>query len=172
MDRLLVLSDVAVIPTPTLEQRAAQLRYTTDLARTLGCACPRVALLHCTEKVSEAFPVTLDYVALRRRAAAGEWGEVLVDGPLDLLCALSPAGLADKGLCSALEGRADVLLVPDIEAGNVLYKALGLLVPGARFASGLCGTSHPVVLTSRGDSVDVKIDSLALAALRVLAAEA
>ncbi len=172
VDRLLVLSDVAVIPTPTLEQRAAQLRYTTDLARTLGCACPRVALLHCTEKVSEAFPVTLDYVALRRRAAAGEWGEVLVDGPLDLLCALSPAGLADKGLSSALEGRADVLLVPDIEAGNVLYKALGLLVPGARFASGLCGTSHPVVLTSRGDSVDVKIDSLALAALRVLAAEA
>lgn len=123
IDRLLVLSDVAVIPTPTLEQRAAQLRYTTDLARTLGCACPRVALLHCTEKVSEAFPVTLDYVALRRRAAAGEWGEVLVDGPLDLLCALSPAGLADKGLSSALEGRADVLLVPDIEAGNEIGRA-------------------------------------------------
>ena len=94
---------------------------------------------------------------------------MLVDGPLDLLCALSPEGLADKGLESPLEGRADVLIVPDIEAGNVLYKTLGLLVPGARFASMLCGTTHPVVLTSRGDSVDVKIDSLALAALRVLA---
>ena len=155
-DRLVVLSDVAVIPYPAL-------------SRTLGTACPRVALLHCTEKVSEAFPVTLDYVELCRRAAAGEWGEVLVDGPLDLLCALSPEGLADKGLESPLEGRADVLIVPDIEAGNVLYKTLGLLVPGARFASMLCGTTHPVVLTSRGDSVDVKIDSLALAALRVLA---
>lgn len=168
-DRLVVLSDVAVIPYPTLEQRAAQLDYTIALSRTLGTACPRVALLHCTEKVSEAFPVTLDYVELCRRAAAGEWGEVLVDGPLDLLCALSPEGLADKGLESPLEGRADVLIVPDIEAGNVLYKTLGLLVPGARFASMLCGTTHPVVLTSRGDSVDVKIDSLALAALRVLA---
>jgi len=168
-DRLVVLSDVAVIPYPTLEQRAAQLDYTVALSRTLGTACPRVALLHCTEKVSEAFPVTLDYVELCRRAAAGEWGEVLVDGPLDLLCALSPEGLADKGLESPLEGRADVLIVPDIEAGNVLYKTLGLLVPGARFASMLCGTTHPVVLTSRGDSVDVKIDSLALAALRVLA---
>lgn len=128
-DRLIVLSDVAVIPYPTLEQRAAQLDYTIALSRTLGTACPRVALLHCTEKVSEAFPVTLDYVALSRRAAAGEWGEVLVHGPLDLLCALSPEGLADKGLESPLEGRADVLLVPDIEAGNVLYKTLGLLVP-------------------------------------------
>ena len=74
-DRLVVLSDVAVIPYPTLEQRAAQLDYTVALSRTLGTACPRVALLHCTEKVSEAFPVTLDYVELCRRAAAGEWAK-------------------------------------------------------------------------------------------------
>lgn len=168
LDRLIVVSDVAVMPFPTFEQRVAQVHHTLAVARRLGCACPRVALLHCTEKVSESFPVTLDYVEILRRAEAGEFGAALIDGPLDLLCALSPRGLEDKGLTSRLEGRADVLIVPDIEAGNVFYKTLGLLVPGAEFASMLCGTTRPVVLTSRGDTTAVKVNSLALAALQVL----
>ena len=96
----------------------------------------------------------------------GEWGNVLVDGPLDLLCALSPQGLADKQLNSSLEGKADVLLFPDIETGNAVYKTLSFLVPGTDAASMLVGTTHPVVLTSRGDSITTKINSLALAALQ------
>lgn len=167
VERLLLVSDVAVIPQPTLEQRAAQLRYTTTMARRLGIEMPRVAMLHCTEKVSEKFPLTLDYVRLKERAVAGEFGSVLLDGPLDLACALSPAALADKRIESSLEGRADILLMPDIQAGNVLYKALHFFVPDGLSASLLCGTTHPVVLTSRGDSTATKINSLALAALQV-----
>lgn len=167
VDRLLLVSDVAVIPSPTLEQRAAQLRYTTAMARSLGIETPRVAMLHCTEKVSEKFPLTLDYVALKERAAAGEFGDVVVDGPLDLACALSPEALADKRLKSPLGGRADVLLMPDIQAGNVLYKALHFFLPEGGSASLLCGTTRPVVLTSRGDSTTTKINSLALAAIHV-----
>lgn len=167
VDRLLLVSDVAVIPQPTLEQRAAQLRYTTTMARCIGIETPRAAMLHCTEKVSEKFPLTLDYVTLKERVAAGEFGSVLLDGPLDLACALSPAALADKRIESSLEGQADILLMPDIQAGNVLYKALHFFLPDMLSASLLCGTTYPVVLTSRGDSTATKINSLALAALQV-----
>lgn len=167
LSRLVLLTDVAVIPNPTLAQRAAQIRYASNLARHLGIDRPRVALLHCTEKVSAAFPVTTDYVELCQQASAGKFGRILVDGPLDLLCALSPEGLADKHLESALDGRADILIFPDIEAGNAVYKALGLLVPNAETAALLCGTTRPVVLTSRGDSISTKINSIALAALSV-----
>lgn len=170
LSRLLIVSDVSVIPYPTLEQRAAQLRYTTAIARSLGIAEPRVALLHCTEKISEKFPVTADYVVLRERAAAGEWGAVRVDGPFDLLCAVLPEALAQKGLHSSLEGRADILLMPDIQAGNVLYKSLHYFAEGSTSASLLCGTIRPVVLTSRGDDIATKINSLALAALQVRSA--
>lgn len=167
VDRLLLVSDVAVIPQPTLEQRAAQLRYTTTMARRLGIETPRAAMLHCTEKVSEKFPLTLDYVTLKERVAAGEFGSMLLDGPLDLACALSPAALADKRIESSLEGQADILLMPDIQAGNILYKAVHFFLPDGLSASLLCGTTHPVVLTSRGDSTATKINSLALAALQV-----
>lgn len=172
LERIVLLSDVAVIPAPTPEQRRAQLCYTAEIARQLGIGIPRVALLHFTEKVSEKFPVTLDYVALREEVeqhqagmAYQPWGDILIDGPLDFLCALSQEGLADKHLTSVLEGKADILLFPDMEAGNAVYKTLGFLVPGAEAASMLVGTSHPVVLTSRGDTIRTKINSLALAAL-------
>ena len=165
-DRLLLLSDVAVIPAPTLEQRAAQLRYTTTVARSLGIEVPRVALLHCTEKVSEKFPLTLDYVTLKARAAQGEFGPILLDGPMDLLCAILPTALTNKGLQSCLDGKADILLMPDIQAGNILYKALQYFPQSSTSASMLCGTSAPVVLTSRGDTIETKVNSLALAALQ------
>lgn len=165
LDRLLFISDVSVIPTPTLDQRVAQLRYTTAAARAMGIAEPRVALLHFCEKVSDRFPLTLDYVALKERAAAGEFGPVRVDGPLDLTCAISPEHLAAKRLESSLEGRADILLMPDIQAGNIFYKVLPFFSTAATSASLLCGTTKPVVLTSRGDSIATKVNSLALVAL-------
>lgn len=169
LERIVLMSDVAVIPTPSPVQRRAQLLYASGLAQQLGIQQPRVALLHFCEKVSEKFPLTFDYAYLKDEVTTGEWGNVLVDGPIDLLCALSPQGLADKQLDSSLEGKADVLLFPDIETGNAVYKTLSFLVPGAEAASILVGTTHPVVLTSRGDSITTKINSLALAALQTFA---
>lgn len=162
LKRLVLITDAAVIPNPTLEQRAAQIKYATQMCHCFGIQQPRMSMLHCTEKVSEKFPITLDYVALKERAEAGEWGDILLDGPLDLLCSLSPEGLADKHLESKLEGRADVLLFPDIETGNAVYKSLGLFA-NALIAGMLCGTQCPVVLTSRGDSIEAKVCSLAAA---------
>lgn len=162
--KLLLLSDVAVIPQPTLEQRRAQVGYLADVCRRLGTERPRIALLHCTEKVSEKFPLTSDYRILCREALDGRWGDMEMEGPMDLTSAIRPQAAAVKQLSHALGGEADALLMPDIEAGNVLYKALPLWC-GARVAGMVMGAACPVVLTSRADTAQAKFDSLALAAL-------
>lgn len=160
--KLLFMSDAAVIPYPTHEQRAAQVAYMVDMLHKMGIAEPRIALIHCAETVSDKFPHTLGYAELCQRAAAGEWGKCIVDGPLDLRTSLDPVALRIKGIASPLEGDADALIVPDIEVGNALYKSLPLFAH-ARLAGTLCGTTAPVVLPSRGDDVEAKYNSLALA---------
>lgn len=163
--RLVAFTDAAVIPYPTPQQRRAQVAACVKVLRALGEEAPRIALLHCSEHVSEKFPHTVDYAAIAAEAAAGAWGEgVTADGPLDLRCALDAEALRTKGIPSPLAGRADALIFPDIEAGNVFYKTATYLL-GCRAAGVLCGTTAPVVLPSRGDSGRTKMDSLALAAL-------
>lgn len=162
--KLLFLSDAAVIPYPTHEQRAAQVGYMADLLHKMGIEEPRISLVHCAETVSEKFPHTLGYAELCGRAREGEWGKCIVDGPLDLRTSCDPVALRVKGIRSPLEGKADALIVPDIEVGNAVYKALPLFAH-ARLAGTLCGTTAPVVLPSRGDDEDAKYNSLALATL-------
>ena len=160
--KLLVFSDAAVIPYPTLEQFDAIVRHTVRVARMVGAAVPRVAFLHCTEKVSEKFPQTVCYEELKRRALRGDFGEVVADGPMDVKTALD-AGSGDiKGIRSPVGGRADVLVFPDIEAGNTFYKTETLFA-SALTAGVLCGTTAPVVVASRADSGESKFNSLALA---------
>ncbi len=161
-DKLLFFSDPAVIPYPTQQQREAQVAYMARLAHACGIEEPRIALLHCAETVSGKFPHTLGYGDICARAARGEWGRVRVDGPLDLRTACDPVALRVKGITSDLEGRADGLVFPDIEAANVIYKALPIFA-GARVAGALQGTDAPVVLSSRGDDAEAKFNSLALA---------
>lgn len=162
--KLLFFSDAAVIPYPTHEQRAAQIGYMAGLLHRFGIPKPRIALIHCAETVSDKFPHTLGYAELCQRAAQGEWGKLLVDGPLDLRTACDPEGLRLKGISSPLEGDADGLIVPDVEAGNVLYKSLTCFAH-AQVAGTLCGTTAPVVLPSRGDDKDAKYHSLAMAVI-------
>ena len=95
-------------------------------------------------------------------AAEGDFGPCVVDGPLDLLTSLSPEALAAKRLTSPIGGEADILILPDIEAGNIYYKALSLLA-NARTAGILCGTMAPVVVPSRGDSTETKFNSILFA---------
>lgn len=164
-DKLLFCTDVAVIPRPTKEQREEQLRYVLEACRDMGVEEPRVALINCSEKVSEKhFPHTVDYRELVARAGAGEFGRCIVDGPLDLKTSLSAAALKKKHLESPIEGRADALIFPDIQSGNVFYKAITLFCE-ADTAAVLKGPQVPVVLTSRGDSAASKFYSLALACL-------
>lgn len=164
--KLLFFTDAAVIPYPTHEQRTAQVAYTARLLHAFGIEEPRIALVHCAETVDEKFPHTLGYAELRERAAAGEWGRLIVDGPLDLRTSCDPLGLQLKGISSPLEGEADALILPDIEVGNVLYKVLPLFA-GAKVAGTLQGTDAPVVLSSRGDDLEAKYHSLALAVMAV-----
>lgn len=164
-DKLLFCTDVAVIPCPTKEQREQQLVYILSLCRSMGIREPGVALINCSEKVSEKhFPHTIDYLELKERAAKGDFGRCIIDGPLDLKTALSAKALKKKGLSSPLRGHADALIFPDIQAGNVFYKSITLFCH-ARTAAILAGPDVPVVLTSRADDLDSKFYSLALACI-------
>lgn len=160
--RLLFVSDVAVIPRPTLAQRMAILGHGAAVCRAFGTGVPRMALVHYSEQVSERVPLTLDYREIVRRAGQGELGDVVVDGPLDLRSALDEAFCRVKGLRSPVGGKADFLLMPDLEAGNLFYKMLPFLC-GARVAGMLAGARCPVVLGSRGDSAGDKFLGMAFA---------
>ena len=164
-DKLLFMTDVAVIPYPTAEQREQQLQYLLTLCRKMGVEVPRVALINCSEKVNaKHFPCTVEYRSLVEKAQTGIFGPCIVDGPLDLKTSLSPQALHKKGLQSPLEGQSDGLIFSDIQAGNVFYKTITLFCQ-AQTAAILQGPEVPVVLTSRADSPDNKFYSLALACL-------
>ena len=164
-DKLLFMSDVAVIPQPTEEQRKQQLKYLLRLCRSFGIKEPGVALVNCSEKVDEKhFPHTVEYKRLIDEVAKGKYGDCIVDGPLDLKTSLSGKALRKKGLHSPLRGHADALIFPDIQSGNVFYKTITLFCR-ATTAAVLAGPDVPVVLTSRADDADSKFYSLALACI-------
>jgi len=142
-----------------------QVKYAARVCHAFGIKQPRISLIHCTEKVNEKyFPFTQGYQDIKRMAAEGAFGDCLVDGPLDLKTSLSPESMRIKGIQSPIEGAADVLIFPDIEAGNVFYKAITLFC-GVETAGCLQGAMTPVVLPSRSDSKMSKFYSLALAAI-------
>lgn len=163
-NKLLVFSDAAVIPRPTDVQFEAILGYVIGVCRNLGVQRPSVALIHCTEKVSEKFPHTLCYESLKRKVADGEFGPVDIGGPMDVKTACDYDSGAIKGIDSPVVGKADALIFPNIESGNVFYKTITLFA-GAQTAGLLCGTTSPIVVASRADSGESKFYSLALACL-------
>ena len=161
-NKLLFFSDAAVIPRPKLEQFDAMIRYNVAVCRQMGIETPRVALIHCTEKVNEKFPHTLDYVALKERAEAGAYGDMYLDGPMDAKTACDAHSGEVKGISSPVVGHADMLIFPNIESGNTFYKTLSLF-GDANMAGMLQGTTAPVVVPSRADSGNSKFYSLAFA---------
>ncbi len=162
--KLLFFSDVAVIPSPTLEQRKAQVSYVANLCRSFGIEKPRLALIHCTEKTSPKFPVTLDYQEIIAMASEGKFGDATVDGPMDVKVACDAESGAIKGIKSAIDGDADALIFPEIESGNAFYKTISCFCHSLN-AGMLVGASAPVVLPSRSDSTRSKLCSLAMACL-------
>jgi phosphate butyryltransferase len=163
--KLLFFTDPAVIPYPTQEQREAQVDYIARFCRSFGIAEPKISLIHCTEKVDERhFPYTAGYQHLKDLAAQGRFGSCILDGPLDLKTSCSPRSMRVKHIPSPIAGDADALVFPDIEAGNLFYKAITLFCQ-ARTAGVLQGTLVPVVLPSRADTPDNKYLSLCTACL-------
>ena len=162
--RLLFFSDAAVIPFPTLEQRKAMVGYMAGVCRKFGIAVPRIALVHCSEKISEMFPVTIDYIKIKEMAASGMFGDAVVDGPMDVKTAFESEAADIKGIDSPIGGLADALIFPDIEAGNAFYKTITHFCH-AENAGMILGTPVPVVLPSRSDDADSKYYSMAAACL-------
>lgn len=163
-NKFLVFSDAAVIPRPTEEQFFAILGYVVEVCRNLHIECPHVALIHCTEKVSEKFPHTLSYETLKKMAKDGVFGTVEVDGPMDVKTACDADSGQIKGISSPVVGNADALIFPNIESGNVFYKTITLFA-NAETAGMLYGTTAPIVVASRADSGESKFYSLVLACL-------
>ncbi len=163
-DKLLFFSDAAVIPSPTLEQKMAMIRYAIRSCECFGIEKPRIALIHCTEKVNPKFPHSVDYAKIVEMTREGEFGDAIIDGPMDVKTACESESGNIKGIHSPIGGEADVLIFPNIEAGNVFYKAVTCFAH-ADMAGVLQGTTCPVVLPSRSDSGLSKYYSLATACL-------
>ena len=162
--KLLILTDAAVNIAPSLQEKADIAQNAIDLARALGVERPKVAVLCATESVNPAMPATLDAAALSKMADRAQIRGGDIDGPLAFDNAISREAADQKGIVSRVAGDADILLVPDIEAGNMLYKELTWLA-GAGAAGLVLGTRVPVLLTSRSDSMEARVNSCAVAAL-------
>lgn len=163
--RLMLMTDPGVNIAPNLQRKADILKNALEVARKLGMTRPKVAVLAATEKVNfPAMPATLDGDLLTKMAHNGEFGDAEVLGPLSLDLAISKEAAACKQFDSPVAGCADILLTPNIEAGNVLYKSLSTLC-GCTMAAVVVGSRVPVVLPSRGDSEASKFHSIALASL-------
>ncbi len=164
--KLFMFSDAAVIPEPTLEQFVSIIKADTTLMRKLGVKKPKVALIHFTEKVNEKFPHTLDYVKLKEMAEEGVFGDIAIGGPMDAKTACDLHASQLKGISNPVAGDSDILILPNLEAGNVFYKALTFFAK-AEVAGMLSGTKAPVVIPSRADSHESKLAGLAMACLAV-----
>ncbi|MBB3212185.1 phosphotransacetylase/acyl dehydratase [Herbaspirillum sp. Sphag1AN] len=162
--RPFILTDAAINIAPTLEEKADILRNAIDLAHTIGVATPRAAILAAVETINPHMPATLDAAALCKMADRGQISGALVDGPLAFDNAVSPAAVRIKGIVSEVAGQADILLVPDLESGNMVAKQLEFL-GGAASAGVVMGARLPIVLTSRADSRETRLASCAIALL-------
>lgn len=160
--RPLAITDAAVNIAPSGETKQAIVRNAVSFLHRLGYDVPRVAILAATERTNPAMPATTDARELVAAWERGELPECVVAGPLALDNAVSPAAAQTKGITSPVAGQADLLVVPTIESGNILYKALAFLT-ACRHAGLILGARVPIILTSRADSPASKVDSLALA---------
>ena len=160
----LLITDGAINISPTLEDKRDIAQNAIDLARIIGIAQPKLAILSAVETVSARIPSTTDAASLCKMADRGQITGAILDGPLAFDNAISPAAAADKGIVSLVAGEADILLAPDLVAGNILAKQLTFL-GGAHAAGVVLGARVPIILTSRADSERTRVVSCALAVL-------
>lgn len=166
IDRLLFLTDVAFMTYPTLEDKVNIIQNTIPVCNACGIENPKVAPLAAVEVVNPKMPVTVEADELTKMCQEGKITGCVVDGPLSLDLAIDPEAAKHKGATDRkIQGDADVLLFPDIHAGNLVYKCLVHTVPGLKNGCILTGTKVPVILTSRSDTFETKVNSIALAAV-------
>ena len=162
--KLIICGDVAVIPAPDLEAKIAILNYAIAVAHKLDIEDPKAVLLSAVEKVNPKMPSTTESAIIAKMAERGQIKGAIVDGPLALDIAFSEESARIKGVKSPVAGDADILVFPNIESGNIFFKASTYLANG-ELGAVVAGATCPCVLTSRGDSDDTKFYSIALASL-------
>jgi phosphate butyryltransferase len=161
-DRLLFITDAAMNLYPDLQQKVQIIENAVAIARSVGVNWPSVAPIAAVEVVNPSMQATLDAAALSQMNRRGQITNCLIDGPLAFDNAISSLSAEQKGIKSEVAGRADILLVPTIEVGNALYKSLTYFAK-AKVGGVIAGAKAPIVLTSRADSAESKLYSLALA---------
>jgi phosphate butyryltransferase len=166
-DRLIFVTDAAMNIAPDLSQKAQILQNAINLVRSTGIEEPKAAVLTAVENVNPAMQATLDAASLTVMNLRGQISGAVVEGPLALDNAISREAAEHKGITGKVAGQADILLVPNIETGNVLYKSL-IYFARAKVGAVICGARAPIVLTSRADSSESKYLSIALAVKSVI----
>ncbi|QAT41331.1 phosphate butyryltransferase [Clostridium sp. JN-9] len=163
-DRLIFLTDVAFNMYPELKDKVDIINNAVSVAHAVGIEMPKVAPICAVEVVNPAMQPTLDAAALSKMSDRGQIKGCIVDGPLALDNALSEQAAAHKKVTGPVAGKADILLLPNIDSGNIMYKTL-TYASDSKNGGILVGTAAPVVLTSRNDSHETKMNSIAMAAL-------
>ena len=162
--KLLIISDAAFIPLPTIQQKIAITNYLVYTAHNLGIKRPKVAILSFTEKSNPLIDSSADAAIIAKMGDRGQIKNADIDGPLAIDVAIDPDSVMVKGIKSVVAGDADCLVFPQLEASNIFYKTLTKLVH-AEAASYIAGTIAPAMLSSRGDSEKTKLYSIAVGCL-------
>ena len=162
--KLLAITDVAMNIAPDLSEKVGIINNAVNYMGRIGIKNPKVAIVSAVESVKEAMPSTIDAAILSKMAERGQISNCTIDGPLAMDNAISKESAEHKGIESDVAGDADLLIMPNIEAGNILYKTLGFFT-SSKLAAVILGAKAPIVLTSRADSEEAKLYSIYLAAL-------
>lgn len=162
--KLLFVTDTAVLPAPDLRQKTAMLQYALEMTKHFGIQKPKIALIGASEKAGNQSQTAIDCSILSKMADRGQFGDCIVDGPLDVFLACDPESLTIKNVQTPVGGDADVLLFPTLDACNAFYKGL-VRFAGAELAGLIRGTQKPVVVMSRSESENSKFYCIALACM-------
>ncbi len=161
--KLMIVSDAAIIPHPTIEQRVLMIKYDIKIANKLGIETPKVALISANEKVSDKVPSTVDAAIISKMGDRKQIKGAIIDGPLALDVAVSKQAAEIKHLNSPVSGDPDIMIFPEITSANVFYKTCTQLA-GGKIAGIVTGADVPIILTSRADTEESKFYSIILSA--------
>ncbi len=162
--KLMIFSDAAILPEPDLKQKMNLIKYLTEVAQSLGVAKPKLAIISASEQVLPSVQSSIDACILSKMGERGQFKGVTIDGPLSLDLAIDKETAITKKMSGEVAGDADCLLFPNLDTGNVFYKANSKL-GNAKMAGFLVGAKVPCVLSSRGDTTEAKLHSIGLCAL-------
>ena len=162
LGRVFLATDCGMIVEPSLKDKIEMIGNATRLANALGCRHPKVSCVSAVETVNDNMPDGIDAAILSKMNERGQIKGCVIDGPLSMDLSISEHSVKHKGVISPVAGHADILLMPNLQAGNIFWKTMTYMA-GAQSGAVIMGTSKPAVLTSRADSADAKVNSMALA---------